>query len=586
MKESEKAKDPRYILNPTTGRYVLKDGKIGKKVVSGNTKSSKGSSSPFSDVDVPQLNPKNLIAQLNPEVVPPQSFQDSGVEEALEELNQAKKLKVKQAQDKLTKELMEQKKAPQADKKPVMVPKEVVQPESIEEYDEQRTNVSDWESEITPLESLVPENEVEYLKLIAHEVGAGSDDYEFFKEQSRKVTDLNVLKEIWEEYIIGLIANYPQHEVFNKYLRAVDETFKGDLVKSQAVNSLLGSGTINNLFKLKREGENRGVETKQLVKMIYKKYDKLEEGSDFSMDDIESILNTNVSKSTSSESSSSESSSVSNIVTASMIENNIGGDADPEVPEVEGGQVDDVVGGEPISDPAPSDSTIIGSKPETHPVKYWPFQIKLLFGTSEGDIPWDKELENNVFESDISKSELVAFMDALIMEYGNRILVEDRKTETKEEFHEIIQMVYCVMRNLQRGTRAPMAMVPVSSLMGFAKKLQEPAPPAPPINEEDNLYYESVSQAGGEEPQSVSAVPQAEQVPVSGNRFNIPINKAQDKLSKAYHNKRTDGYGKPIIRDSIAVQTKITNTPLDGPGNKRDPLGFYKQIQFKIKATH
>jgi hypothetical protein len=108
---------------------------------------------------------------------------------------------------------------------------------------------------------------------------------------------------------------------------------------------------------------------------------------------------------------------------------------------------------------------------DEHAPKYHLNSILFYFGsTTKPD--WDLELEANVYNNaKLKKEEIIKFSDSVIANYGSILFVYIRKSDTIQEFHELIQLQFCYLRNLARGTRTKMAMVPISSLTNFANKL-------------------------------------------------------------------------------------------------------------------
>lgn len=84
--------------------------------------------------------------------------------------------------------------------------------------------------------------------------------------------------------------------------------------------------------------------------------------------------------------------------------------------------------------------------------RYHPKSLLFFFGSK--DIPdWDSELYKEVMKASYEKGELVRYMNTIVEGYGDKIFVYKRLSETKEEFNELIQLQFCVMRNLNRGNR-------------------------------------------------------------------------------------------------------------------------------------
>jgi len=96
--------------------------------------------------------------------------------------------------------------------------------------------------------------------------------------------------------------------------------------------------------------------------------------------------------------------------------------------------------------------------------RYHPNSLLLFFNSSTYP-EWDLVLEANVLKMEVSKEEIVSIMEDIITTYGTKIFVKKRKSDTREELNELIQLQFCVMRNLQMGSRAKTATVKLSDLV-------------------------------------------------------------------------------------------------------------------------
>lgn len=599
MKESEKAKDDRYILNPDTGRYVLKSGDIGKKIMKAiEPITPKEMAEKVYVADEPQVkNTDKIIAQLYPENVPNQSFADKGVEEAVAEYKKIEVEKIKMAQADFTKKLKEQSEKPYFEQDPVPVPRELevpdpeghdVQREELEEGtlitgervdDTSRINIErdvkvEEGSEITQ-DSDNPmrlkeemENMIKSFGTILESADETLSDPKTSEEQKEIVRERlsETADEIWRVYFAYLYPTYGKLESQKRFFNLVNQVFKDDIIKQKVKKYMVSNATAANFDSLAR------MALQQNISLGPADYLKIDENT--TREEMESIIND----------SQGDYDVDSDVFSAFDSEYNFMEYSPSEFDEE---LLRENIPMESAEKPQDLDASVISpSVEEVHPVKYYPIQIKLLFG-SNVDVPWDTELEKNVFDTDMSNAEIVSLMDGYITEFKNKIGVFKRQSETKEELHEIIQMCYCVMRNLQRGTRTKMAMVPVSSLVNLYNKTNVPAtPPIPSVNSEevqvkddDNLESISVVE---EKLDVLNPEIQAaeERIELGGFRFNIASNRAQDRLAKAYMYKRTDNFGKPIIEE---VNAKFRPTNYDGPSNMVNPTGFYKPIEFKYK---
>lgn len=197
-----------------------------------------------------------------------------------------------------------------------------------------------------------------------------------------------------------------------------------------------------------------------------------------------------------------------------------------------------------------------------HPPKYHLYPIKIFLG-SETDPEYDAELENNIYSSSLSKQEIVDNSNTIIANYGGDLFIYSRKSDTLDEMHELTQLMFCLKRNLQRGTRSKQAMVPISALVGFANKLAGTDPNTP-------VDVNSLPTGDGTEG-NISGTGSSEQVQLSANQ-------AFDKIVDAYRNAEFDSYGKPKFNEDLIEQTRIhSGSAFKFSNSLRDPINTYIQ---------
>lgn len=208
---------------------------------------------------------------------------------------------------------------------------------------------------------------------------------------------------------------------------------------------------------------------------------------------------------------------------------------------------------------------------EPHEPKYHKTTVKLYLGSPP---EFDRELEANVYSSGMSESEIIRSIDSIIKEHGNDLFVYKRLSSSIDEFHELVQCQFCILRNLQRGTRSKIAMVPIKELISFANKInpiQEQIVPreliAPATTTSSNIVLGDMT-------------PNAQQVQIS-------VNESMAKVVEAYRASKFDQFGRPIFNSELIKQAKVKsfNKPNDGsslidPGN----LFLPKIAAFNIKC--
>jgi hypothetical protein len=184
-----------------------------------------------------------------------------------------------------------------------------------------------------------------------------------------------------------------------------------------------------------------------------------------------------------------------------------------------------------------SDSTSLIKKP-----KYHINSILFYFGP---DLDYDPELLKNVYSSDMSKEEIIKGIDSIIANYGSILFAYERKSESIDEFHELIQLQFCYLRNLMRGPRVKMAAMQVSDIVNFQNSLGSQQEQVDPFVEANNLDQ---------------TIPQDT---VNATQVQIPENELIDKIYKEYQNSPTDVYGKPVV-DVDAANISLIKPSIGG----------------------
>lgn len=84
--------------------------------------------------------------------------------------------------------------------------------------------------------------------------------------------------------------------------------------------------------------------------------------------------------------------------------------------------------------------------------RYHPKAVTTFFESK--DLPkWDTVLEANIIKNEYSTEERIEIMNDIIEEYGKKIHVKERKSDTVEELIELMEIQWCFMRNLHLGNR-------------------------------------------------------------------------------------------------------------------------------------
>jgi len=147
------------------------------------------------------------------------------------------------------------------------------------------------------------------------------------------------------------------------------------------------------------------------------------------------------------------------------------------IPALAGGVVGDPAVPPPAADPVePGDVNenapqVIGTgstDKNPYKVRYHETSLKLFFQNSSYPA-WDHILESNILGLEISKDEIVDMMESVIREFGSKIFVHKRKSETLVELNELVQLQFCILRNLHIGDRSRTAQVKLSDLTNLQR---------------------------------------------------------------------------------------------------------------------
>jgi hypothetical protein len=331
-----------------------------------------------------------------------------------------------------------------------------------------------------------------------------------------------------------------------------------ELLKGSAENNVAEDNT-GNVENSISNVELDKVEEELAVAVSQEEFDPVSEDSlnpsFFSADTVQNEISTSMLQNESDASVISNQRGEDNVSNApSMIYSNFGtdsgrGDFSPEPSEIGGsfGSSSVPQPNQEINPPVPSQGPnatdfAVPEVKDEHAPKYHLDSILFYFG-SKTKPDWDFELQENVFNSKLTHVEIVRNIDAIIKNYGSILFVYENKSSSLAEFHELIQLQFCYIRNLSRGSRTKMAMVPISSLTNFANKLNGPTEVrndfVQPLEGAD-----SVSQA--DQGNQVGTMPQPEQL---GNQVQIPV--LQNKVVEAYRNRPYGLYGKPVTNPIV-----------------------------------
>lgn len=84
--------------------------------------------------------------------------------------------------------------------------------------------------------------------------------------------------------------------------------------------------------------------------------------------------------------------------------------------------------------------------------RYHKFSLKTYF-ESDSYPKWDPTLEKNVIDSGLNETERIKTMDDIIKNYGPQLFIDKRIGSSKEELVELVELQFCILRNLHLGPR-------------------------------------------------------------------------------------------------------------------------------------
>lgn len=98
--------------------------------------------------------------------------------------------------------------------------------------------------------------------------------------------------------------------------------------------------------------------------------------------------------------------------------------------------------------------------------RYHETSLTLYFQNSSHP-SWDTVLEANIMSLKISKEEIKEMMNDIIKEFGTKLFITSSKSDTLEELNELVQLQFCILRNLHIGNRSRTAQVKLSDLQNL-----------------------------------------------------------------------------------------------------------------------
>ncbi len=173
--------------------------------------------------------------------------------------------------------------------------------------------------------------------------------------------------------------------------------------------------------------------------------------------------------------------------------------------------------------------------------------ILLFFGSS--DRPnWDLTLQKLINDNEeIIKPTINSLIDSIIASNGPKILVSAREKDSDiEEFNEIVQLHFCLERNMHTGTRTASVTIPLKNLLGgLGGQTSTPEPISGPPD------------AGPFAPDTTSTVAAPQAAPQVADP-QVQQQQVPEDQKALIMNKTIDAYGKPIFPITKTIIKKKT----------------------------
>ncbi|KAH9259025.1 hypothetical protein BASA81_002645 [Batrachochytrium salamandrivorans] len=185
--------------------------------------------------------------------------------------------------------------------------------------------------------------------------------------------------------------------------------------------------------------------------------------------------------------------------------------------------------------------------------RYHPESLMMYFG-SISNPDWDTELVESIKSLDITKEQIEWYSNTVVAKYGQKIFVKERKSSSREEMNELIQLQFCAMRNLNKGTRHKTANVKLSDL----EKIKQAARAS-----QQGPRIVTAPESGDENDAGNIAARQEPQITMSSEPVVFSVDEAEANFQRAFNNRKTDLEGRPLeIEGTLNHARHIQEGPL------------------------
>jgi hypothetical protein len=220
--------------------------------------------------------------------------------------------------------------------------------------------------------------------------------------------------------------------------------------------------------------------------------------------------------------------------------------------------------------------------------KYHKFQVALFFGSAENP-SWDNELTKTLESLDIPPETRSMMMNEIIKANGSKMMIPKKESkDDKDELLVLLQLHFCIERNLHRGTRTKSASISIGNLIGLRNQVSGnnvPAEEVDPFVEANNLDNQTLTE------QQTQVQQQNQEALDSAQTQVIPKTSDEEKIEKLAElwNERPykeTGYMEGPIKNNVVAQMRQEpKHDLVGPMNSNDLFSqstFNTDKPFKI----
>ncbi len=246
-----------------------------------------------------------------------------------------------------------------------------------------------------------------------------------------------------------------------------------------------------------------------------------------------------------------------------------------------------------------------------------PVPLALFFGDAHKPA-WDVDLAKTIDSLTLSREEINQGIDGIIGVNGPKIMIPKRLRDgDHEEYKEVVELHFCLERHMSKGTRAPMAIIPLAKLEALRAGLNQQSASSPPASGPPATSPQAVTDSGQPTPNPMgldqggasllgpqrgietlspphpgdSGTGLTPGPPLDNNQIQVTPNQADERLDLAIRNRTRDWNGKPIIikefESGLKVRQGVSLFPAE-PGSEKTlgpvfGLSYAKKPSFNFR---